>query len=221
MNFMKQAKNTINRGDGLKDTYIRNIKNCVLSDDEWLGSIASDRSEQGYDVRIKRATFKKLFGFECPEALPRVRFAFGWASTAYLAGGKNFDARVAHAAHGCDWFIHVRPDVFSGYQALAIPKSGIAAYFERFGREKHSVKKGWFIQLDGYALSMTGTPARKWQDFCLEVGGRIVDVTEFGYKAEDLTDAVNKTGRVQAQVETSNPYDRKRKLGSYYAREGV
>lgn len=219
---MKQAENTINQGDAFKDALTRSLKKLPLSDVEWLGAVESDRSEQGYDLRMKRETFKKLFGTDCKPCLPRVRFCYGWSSMSYLKGGADFDARVNHAATGFDFLVHIRPTNDGRYVALVVPSASAVSFLSKFGREKYSAKNGWFIQLDGYALSTTGKPCQKWNDFMIQNGGFIADMTDYGFMAEDLKDNVNATGRAQATTDTSNTYNAKRKVGeSYYGRPAL
>lgn len=213
---MRQAENTINQGDALKDALTRTFKKLNMSDNEWLGAVESDRSEQGYDIRMKRENFKKLFGHDCKPCLPRVRFCYGWSSMSYLKGGADFDARVNHASTGFDFLVHIRPTNDNRYVALVVPVSTAPDFLTRFAREKHSAKNGWFIQLDGYGLSTTGKPCQKWNDFMTSNGGFVADMTDYGFMAEDLKDNVNATGRAQAAKDTSNTYNAKRKVGEAY-----
>lgn len=212
-----QQKNTINVGDAFKDAFTCLLsKRVSLSDAEWLGSVESDRSEQGYDLRLSPQAFKGMFGRSGGFGSPRVRLHFGWSSFAYIKGGADFESRMAHASQGFDFLCHVRKDKSGRYLGLVMPISSAQTFIERFAREKRSAKNGYFLQFDGYDLSVNGKPAQKWQDFITSNGGWIVDLTDIGFLAEDKLESVNAKGRKDSQADTSNPLNSKRKVGLPY-----
>ena len=214
-----QQKNTINAGDAFKDAFVSLLAYRRISkpaDAQWLGAVESDRSEQGYDLRLSPQAFKALFGKSGGFGSPRVRLHFGWSSFAYLKGPADFDARVAHATQDFDFMVHVRETQDGRFMALVVPHSNAKAFLTRFAREKHSAKNGWFIQLDGYGLSVKGKPAAKWQDFISSCGGWTVDLTDIGFMAQETLEAVNAKGRTETQASSSNELNNKRKIGVPY-----
>lgn len=215
---MAQEKNTINEGDALKDAFTRLLsrKVAVPADFAWLGSVESDRTEQGYDLRLSPQAFKSVFGKSGGFGSPRVRLHFGWSSMSYIKGGADFDARVAHASNDFDFLVHIRETQDGRYMGLVVPQASARDFLCKFAREKRSAKNGFFIQLDGYGLSVKGKPYTKWNDFVSSVGGWTVDLTDIGFLAQDTLSAVNAKGRIESQADTSNPLNNKRKVGTPY-----
>jgi hypothetical protein len=204
-----QAKNTINKGDAFHDA----IQTLVLKykvDGVWNGSVESDRSVKGFDIKMSEATFAKVFGVHNMGG--RVRLAWCNANITEVKTG-NLD--LSAVFDDVDILVHGREDKDGNLYCIIVRKNDILSYVSQYGRAIE--KKGTTQFQLNVPAPLPNMGSKKWNDLC-SYGDVVPMVGKVERKVTKTLVKVNKAGRKDASLNTSNPNDNVRKDGAYWAR---
>lgn len=200
---MTQFKNTINKGDALRELVDKRV-NKTRRAGVWNGAKESDSDIKAHDVRLSEKTAMRLFGVPIHG---KVRFAWRLANIheSPLASLETFSGLDV------DYLIHFRPD-YDEVKAIIVDRDNIIPYVKKYGRE--IVRKNDCtvqIQLNTPSEKLPNYGSKKYNE--LAALGMIVTVSKFFTGVESVLEAVNEGGRKETTTVSSNPLNNRRKIG--------